>query len=46
MAFFEGAVKYQDIKKMPLSELKKLQVEANAISKEREDEMKRSGRGK
>lgn len=44
MAFFEGAVSYQDIKKMPLSELFELQAEANAISKEREAEMKRSRR--
>lgn len=45
MSFFEGAVSYKDIKTMPLSELFALQEEANAISKERDNEMKRSGRG-
>jgi len=46
MSFFEGAVSYQDIKLMPLSELFALQEEANDISKEREAEIKRSKRGK
>jgi len=47
MAFFEGAVSYQDIKTMPLSELFELQKEANAISRERDAEMKKSsGRGR
>lgn len=46
MAFFEGAVQYHDIKTMPLSELFKLQDEANAISREREAEVKRLKSGK
>lgn len=46
MAFFEGAVSYKDIKTMPLQELFDLQEQANAISKERDAEMKRSARGK
>lgn len=45
MSFFEGAVSYKDIKTMPLSELFALQEQANAISKDRDNEMKRSGRG-
>jgi hypothetical protein len=35
MTFFEGAVSYHEIKTMPLSELFKLQEEANVISRER-----------
>lgn len=46
MTFFEGAVSYNDIKTMPLSELFTLQNEANIISKERDIEMKKASRGK
>ena len=46
MSFFDGAVSYKDIKTMPLSELFALQEEANAISIERDNQMKRSNRGK
>lgn len=42
MAFFEGAVTYQDIKNMPLSELCNLQEQANQISQERRTEMEKS----
>ncbi len=45
MAFFEGAVSYQDIKTMPLSEMIDLQEIANDISRERDKELKRTSRG-
>lgn len=46
MSFFEGAVLYSDIKTMPISEVMKLQNEANDIGQEREAELKRSRSGK
>lgn len=44
MAFFEGAVSYNDIKSMPLTELFRLKAEAEEISAEREKEIERAKR--
>jgi len=46
MAFFEGALNYKDIERMPLSKFVRLQGIANEISKEREAEIERARRGK
>lgn len=46
MVFFEGAVTYQDVKTMALSELFRLQGIANKISNERDVELRRLKSGK